>query len=130
MTRFFLTPSHAAQVMWDALFGLSPVIYKPGDILIPNCKSFKLIDLAEIMVENSGKSLDIYTTEPLPYEKIHESLVTHNSFKHLVQETSKYYVLDLDELQEVTQREVLSNDPERLLSKEQFRELLLQENII
>jgi FlaA1/EpsC-like NDP-sugar epimerase len=129
MTRFFLTKTQSSQVMWDALFGIEEC--KSGNILVPHCESFYLNHLAEIMIEESGKPIEITWVKPLPYEKLHESLLSPESLQHVSGVVDDYYILDYNILLKEDVGQALSSDSAKCrLEKEQLRSILKQEKII
>jgi UDP-N-acetylglucosamine 4,6-dehydratase/5-epimerase len=117
MTRFFLDQDDAVSVMWSAING----VCASGEILVPQCRSLKVRDLAEVMIERSGKSIPIETVEPLPYEKTHEVLVSKNGLKHLKKVDGGFYILDLAHSNSNPPEEILSNNSAVLLTKEQLK---------
>lgn len=129
MTRFFLTQHQASQVMWDAIYSFGD-IYSSGNVLIPKCKSFKIIELAEIMCEQNGFASSIVETESLSYEKIDEVLVSKSALGFKKCELDNYYILDIEKRKHHEEPEILSSDARVLLSKDELRNILLEQKII
>lgn len=70
-TRFWMHIAEAVDLVLTAA-----VHAKSGEIFVPNLPAFNLIDLVEVMVEDSGSSSDIEVVGLRPGEKEHESLMT------------------------------------------------------
>ncbi len=121
MTRFFITETTAAKTIWDALFGKDLFLYENGNVLIPFCNSMKIADLANIMVEHSGKDIPVVYTEPLPFEKMDELLISADGERHYKGHNHTYAILDLENVSNYkTGRSFISSDPETLLTKEKL----------
>ena len=71
MTRFFMSLDESVDLIFSALED-----QKGKQIFIPKVKSAKLYDLAELLIEMSGKNVDIVVSGIRPGEKIHESLIS------------------------------------------------------
>lgn len=130
MTRFFITSNRSSQIIWDAIFNRNNLHYDSGNVLIPKCSSFRIKDLAEIMVRSS--CIDIELCESFSYERTKESLVSVASLQFLKYETDEYYILDLncDKGIKFIIDDVYSDNSKFLLSKEKLEMLLKAENIL
>ena len=84
MTRFFISPRQAVQIITDSIAANTP----SGHILIPKMKALSIGKLAEY-------TLGEYESERIPLrpgEKIHETLLTVEECEYAI-ETSEYFVL-------------------------------------
>lgn len=84
MTRFWISPKQAVQIILDSIAGNIP----SGHILIPKMKALSVEKLAKY-------TLDDYETEPIPMrpgEKLHETLLTVEECDYAKQ-TDDYFVL-------------------------------------
>jgi len=70
MTRFFITPDQAVDLIFKAIkYGVG------GEVFIPHLKSFKVKDLISTLVEHYNKNPGINIVGIRPGEKIHEILL-------------------------------------------------------
>jgi len=87
MTRFLMTLDDSVDLIMHALENGAS-----GDIWIPKLKSMKILDLAEIFSEISGKPIEMIPIRP--GEKMHESLVSTSESLRTVQNSSTtHYVI-------------------------------------
>lgn len=71
MTRFILTLPDSVRLIFKAAEeGMG------GEVFVLEIPSHTVLDLAEVMVENSGKKLKIKETGIRPGEKVHETLIS------------------------------------------------------
>lgn len=94
MTRFILTLSQAIGLVMTALTHMNG-----GEIFIPKIKSLKIMDLAEVIVEElkAQKEL-IKVTRIRPGEKLHEVLMSTMEYNRAVDEKNFYRILPQIEL--------------------------------
>jgi UDP-N-acetylglucosamine 4,6-dehydratase/5-epimerase len=85
MTRFVMTLNDSVDLILTALHRA-----KPGEIWIPKLRSMRIIDLAEIFSEMSGKPVRVIGLRP--GEKIHESLISEPESPR-VYENGQHYIL-------------------------------------
>ncbi|MBT4431727.1 MAG: polysaccharide biosynthesis protein [Nitrospinaceae bacterium] len=85
MTRFLITLDRAVETVVDAISGANR-----GDIYVPKITSYKVTDLAEVLI--NGKDIPIEFTGIRPGEKIHEILVSEEECYRTI-EKEKYYVV-------------------------------------
>ena len=125
MVRYFISPEDAIKRLLKAA-----QIAKNGDILVMNMDAFRIIDLAEVLIEQSGKEhVKLIEIGIRPGEKIEEVLIADG-------EKSSTYLID-DELFVITQHKhiddytPLVDDITRpLLTKNEIKNLLKKANFI
>lgn len=89
MTRFFLTIEDAVQLLFKAT-----VESIGGEIFIMKMPTFKILDLAEVLIDYSGEtSVEIEVTGIRPGEKLHEILFSEYESKYTVNYNDQYYVI-------------------------------------
>ncbi|MER1999469.1 MAG: polysaccharide biosynthesis protein, partial [Lysinibacillus sp.] len=125
MVRYFISPEDAIKRLLKAA-----QVAKNGDILVMNMDAFRIIDLAEVLIEQSRKE-DVKVIEIgiRPGEKIEEVLIADG-------EKSSTYLID-DELFVITQHtDVEDYTPlkddlsHQLLQKDDIKSLLKKSNFI
>ncbi|SDW57299.1 Polysaccharide biosynthesis protein [Marininema mesophilum] len=89
MTRFFLTIEQAVQLLFKAT-----VSGRGGETYVMNMPSVKIADLAQVLIESSGKK-DIKINEigVRPGEKLNETLFTESESNRTVYFDQDYYVV-------------------------------------
>lgn len=89
MTRFFLTISDAIQLLLTAaLHSIG------GEIFVMKMKSCKIIDLANVMVENLAKNKIVFEEIGIrPGEKVHEVLISEHEALNTYEYNKNYYVI-------------------------------------
>jgi len=85
MTRFLLTLDQAVDTVFEALRS-----GQPGDTLIPQVPSARVIDIARSMI--NGRPIDIQVIGVRPGEKIHEILISEEECGR-TSERNGYYVI-------------------------------------
>lgn len=89
MTRFFMTQQEAIRLLFKA-----SAESVGGEIFVIAMPSCRIIDLAEVLIEASGKpSAGIVELGKRPGEKIHEILFSDYESKHAVQFDDQYIVI-------------------------------------
>ena len=89
MTRFFLTVSHAIQLLLTAA---SESI--GGETFVMKMKSCKITDLADVLIKHFGKlSIKFKEIGIRPGEKIHELLISEHEVPNTHEFGSHYYVI-------------------------------------
>ncbi|WAH37522.1 polysaccharide biosynthesis protein [Alicyclobacillus dauci] len=85
MTRFFLTKEESAKLVLKAA-----MIGNGGEIFVMNLPACRIIDLAEVLIEESGKTnVNIVECGVRPGEKLDEKLISS-------QEVQKTFIYDKD----------------------------------
>ena len=89
MTRFFLTLKDAIKLLFKAT-----VESVGGEIFVMTMPTCRIVDLAEVLIENSGKeNVKIVETGIRPGEKIHEILMSDFESKTTVVYDEEYLVI-------------------------------------
>ena len=127
MTRFILTLDNAIDLVFKS------VEYSVGgEIFILKIPAHTVVDLAEVMLEASGKKLKLTETGIRPGEKIHESIRT-------IEKENLYIILPQVEIKEIEQKYKnyknenlfrFSSDTADRLSKDALKEMLKKEKWI
>lgn len=137
MTRFNITMNEALDLIFRGL--KNPI---PGQILIPKLKSYKLEDLINVIVEMSGKRVKIEKTAVRAGEKYHESLITANEIRNTYETKRDYIVyekqsfiknIDILKNKSISKSDLTqdySSDKVPLLTKEEIRNLLVNEKLV
>jgi UDP-N-acetylglucosamine 4,6-dehydratase/5-epimerase len=86
MTRFYISPHNAVQIILDSIYAEVP----SGHILVPQMKSLSLLQLAEFAL--SGMDYEIENIPIRPGEKMHETLVTVEELDY-TEAVDKYFVI-------------------------------------
>lgn len=134
MTRFFMTLPDAISLVMEAAEKL-----KGGEIFILKMNALKIIDLAEVMVEELAprhkkdpKKFNYKIIGIRPGEKLHESLFTKEEAMY-VEENDKMYILhnsEADRKMNLNNKFELSSENATHLSKKEIRKILLDKKII
>jgi UDP-N-acetylglucosamine 4,6-dehydratase len=142
MTRFFMSMSDAVNLVLK-----TAEIAKGGEIFILKMKSLKIIDLAEVIIEelapsygHDPKKMKIKTIGVRPGEKMHESLMTEEESRYMV-ELKDMLVLFNSVISEYGAHKHLKENHKAnhldynsrnasMLTKEEIRKLLYQKKII
>ncbi|MEH6986463.1 polysaccharide biosynthesis protein [Cytobacillus firmus] len=89
MTRFFLTLEQAIRLVFKATRESIG-----GEIFVMKMPACKIIDLAHVLIEDSGKeNVDIEILGIRPGEKIHELLLSEYESKTTILYDAEYYVI-------------------------------------
>lgn len=134
MTRFLLSLNDAVDTIFYSLeYALSP-----GEIIIPHCKSGRVIDIATIFLESRGLPVSSSTIKYIgdrPGEKLHEILISEEELKR-TSLRGKYYVIK-SHLQESKEDDIIQKDiyqeyssENNLLTKEEVKQLLQENNLL
>ena len=134
MTRFILTLDNAIDLVFKS------VEYSVGgEIFILKIPAHTVVDLAEVMLEASGKKLKLTETGIRPGEKIHETLVTPTESIRTIEKENLYIILPQVEIKEIEQKYKnyknenlfrFSSDTADRLSKDALKEMLKKEKWI
>jgi len=134
MTRFILTLDNAINLVFKS------VDYSVGgEIFVLKLPAHTLKDLAEIMVEASGKKVKIKEIGIRPGEKIHETLVSPTESMRTIEKGDLYIILPQIEIKDIEKKYKnykndslfrFSSDMAPKLSKKKLKELLKKEKWI
>ena len=134
MTRFILTLNSAIDLVFKS------VEYAVGgEIFVLKIPAHTVTELAEVMIEASGKNLSVTETGIRPGEKIHETLVSPTESIRTIEKENLYIILPQVEIAEIENKYKnyrnnnlfrFSSDTAERLNKKQIHELLLKENWI
>jgi UDP-N-acetylglucosamine 4,6-dehydratase len=129
MTRFFMTQQEVTELLIKAA-----IQGKGGEIFVMAMRACKIFDLAEVLIETSGKgNVGIVQRGVRPGEKIHELLISEYESEHAVQYDEQFIVVlptvESPELKElysayppVTTKTYASNDV--LMTNEEIKQML------
>jgi len=128
MTRFFLSLPEAINLL---LVASNTSI--PGGIFVMKMPSCKIIDLAEVLIEEYSckeANVDIFEKGIRPGEKLHEILINESEAVQTYKYGDNYYVISPTDigLEKVEIKKYASNDT--LLQKNEIKTLLKRGNFI
>ncbi|MNU43679.1 UDP-N-acetylglucosamine 4,6-dehydratase [compost metagenome] len=131
MTRFFLTLPDAIKLLFKA-----SVESLGGEIFVMTMPTCKIVDLAEVLIEASGKeNVEIIETGTRPGEKIHEILMSDFESQTTVVYDEEYLVIlptlnipNLKEYYQHSPRVSFSSfsSEKNLMSKEEIKDILIR----
>ncbi|NOS85085.1 MAG: polysaccharide biosynthesis protein [Ignavibacteria bacterium] len=134
MTRFILTLDNAIDLVFKSVeYSLG------GEIFILKIPAHTVVDLAEVMLEASGKKLKLTETGIRPGEKIHETLVTPTESIRTIEKENLFIILPQVEIPEVEKKYKnyknenlfrFSSDTAEKLNKAELKEMLKNEKWI
>jgi len=130
MTRFFMTIPQAVEMILKV-----PTIMKGKEVFVlNNMKALRIKDLAEVMINVSGKKIKTKTIGIRPGEKIHEALFTESELPYthvkenlFVIENPIHHVAVNDN---VVQKLPHNSEDVELMTKDEIKELLKKEGLI
>jgi len=135
MTRFNITMTKALEFIFRVLkHG------EGGQVFIPKLKAYKLGDMKDSIVELLDAKNDVETIDIRPGEKYHEALINKDEVRNSF-ETNEDYILYEKRIQkpEIIKSHNLrkssltdqySSDRVELLTKEEIKQILIQENLV
>lgn len=88
MTRFIISPQESVQLIFNAI-----KYSKGGEVFVPELKSFKIVDLIEILKEKYKAKNKIKIIGVRPGEKIHELLISESEIPRTVKFKNFYVIL-------------------------------------
>lgn len=134
MTRFILTLDSAIDLVFKSVeYALG------GEIFVLKIPAHTVTELAEVMIEASGKKLKFIETGIRPGEKIHETLVSPTESLRTIEEENLYIILPQVQIHEIEKKYKnyhnknlfrFSSDTAKRLNKNEIKELLQKENWI
>lgn len=99
MTRFILTLDNAIDLVFKSVeYALG------GEIFVLKIPAHTVKELAEVMIEASGKKLKVIETGIRPGEKIHETLVSPTESIRTIEKENLYIILPQVEIKEVEKK--------------------------
>jgi FlaA1/EpsC-like NDP-sugar epimerase len=130
MTRFILTLNQAIDLVFRSV-----ALARGGEIFVLKIPAHTVLDLAEVMLEESGKKLKIIETGIRPGEKIHETLVSPSESIRTVIKDNLFIILPQVNIKETlgfyrikkTSMFRFSSDTAERLDKQSLRKLLKAE---
>lgn len=135
MTRFNITMNQALDLIVRSLSDM-----RGGEIFIPKLKAYKIKDLKDAVVDLLDSGTETEKIPVRPGEKYHESLINVDEIRYTF-ETNKDYVIipnsvsdfnynNQSDLKRCSLQGQYSSDSAYLLSKEELKEILLEEGLI
>ncbi|MBY6053354.1 polysaccharide biosynthesis protein [Cytobacillus firmus] len=125
MTRFFLTLEQAIRLVFKATRESIG-----GEIFVMKMPSCKIIDLAHVLIEDSGKeNVDIEILGVRPGEKIHELLLSEYESKTTILYDAEYYVILPPIYIEGLKEEYASYKPANLKNYNSSKDLMSKDEI-
>ena len=134
MTRFILTLDNAIDLVFKSVeYALG------GEIFVLKIPAHTVTELAEVMIEASGKKLKIIETGIRPGEKIHETLVSPTESIRTIEKENLYIILPQVEIKEIEKKYKnyhnknlyrFSSDTAERLTKPQIKAMLKKEGWI
>jgi len=128
MTRFMMSLDNAVDTIFDAILEANR-----GETYIPKIPSAKIMDVAEVMIDN--REIEIKNTGIRPGEKLHEVLISEEECYRTV-DRGKYFAIqpvlpELRSSEKITKcldKEYTSKD--NLMSQDEIKELLGKHNLL
>tara|TARA_B100000029_G_scaffold266572_1_gene262483 strand:+ start:3571 stop:4551 length:981 start_codon:yes stop_codon:yes gene_type:complete len=130
MTRFNITMNEALDLIERAAKNGNG-----GEVFIPKLNAYNLRDLVDALCEILDRDVKEEIISVRPGEKIHETLLNIDELRNTV-ETEMDYILyndlsrNLNNYQKTTMNEEYSSNNVKPLSKEQIKEIILNEKIL
>jgi FlaA1/EpsC-like NDP-sugar epimerase len=88
MTRFIMTLSDAVNLVLE-----TATLFSGGEVFITKMPVARIMDLAEIMIEESGKQgVNIKLVPPQPGEKMYEELMNDEEVRHAL-ESDRFFIV-------------------------------------
>jgi UDP-N-acetylglucosamine 4,6-dehydratase len=126
MTRFMLTLTQSINLVFYA----SQMI-EAGEIVVADLPAFRIIDLAEVMLEARGGG-EVRIVGIRPGEKIHECLISNEEMRR-AEKREGYYIIrryDSPDRHYAAAEGDFSSGNTRLLSRDELREVLRQNEFL
>jgi len=128
MTRFMMSLDNAVDTIFDAILEANR-----GETYIPKIPSAKIMDVAEVMIDN--REIEVKNTGIRPGEKLHEVLISEEECYRTV-DRGKYFAIqpvlpELRSSEKITKcldKEYTSKD--NLMSQDEIKELLGKHNLL
>lgn len=134
MTRFILTLNDAIDLVFKSVeYALG------GEIFVLKIPAHTVTDLAEVMIEASGKKLKVVQTGIRPGEKLHETLVSPTESLRTIEKEDLYIILPQVHIKEIEKKYKgyqnknlyrFASDTAKMLTKPQIKVMLKKEKWI
>ena len=134
MTRFNITMNEALDLILRALEnGVG------GEIFIPKLKAYKVGDMKEAIIQLMNKKTETDIIQVRPGEKYHESLISEHEIRNTFETEIDYIIYESDyqqcskndmKFEHSTLNEKYSSDNVELLSVDELKNILINENLI
>lgn len=135
MTRFNITMNQALDLIFRSLKnGLG------GEVFVPKLSAYRTGDIKDAIIELLSIKAEVEKIPVRPGEKFHESLISKNELRNTFETKEDYLIFesqtqnyDLSEKEGITKtnlKESYSSDKVPLVSKEELKEILINENLI
>jgi UDP-N-acetylglucosamine 4,6-dehydratase/UDP-glucose 4-epimerase len=135
MTRFNITMDESIKLIFRAIEN-----GQGGEIFIPKLKAYRLGDLKDALMEILKSDSKIKALPIRPGEKLHETLINIDEIKNTFESEHDYIIIDkliqnsdtfnLKNLSVAKLNDGYSSDKSDILSKEEIKQILLNENLI
>jgi len=135
MTRFNITLNQASELVFRAIENGTG-----GEIFIPKLKAYKLSDLKDAILELTGTNTETKIISVRPGEKFHEILISKNELRTTYETEKDYVIFAENELRDHTKdnvkfskvnlKEEYSSDKIELLSMDELKKIISNENLI
>ena len=134
MTRFNITMNQALDLIFRAL-----TKNVGGEILVPKLKAYRLGDLVEAMTELLDTKPEIEKIPVRQGEKYHEMLINKHEIRNVFETKDDYIIFekqcnskesDIVFSDKTSLKDEYSSDKVKLLSKQELKDILNQEQII
>ena len=132
MTRFNITMNEAINLIFRAVRN-----GKGGEIFIPKLKSYKVDDMKNAILDLMNCNRSIERIPVRPGEKHHETLINKSEIKYTYEDKNDYLLIDNQnppklnsKIKKTSLNNEYSSDTVPLLSKDEIKKQLVQENLI
>lgn len=135
MTRFNITMNSALDFVVRALNnGIG------GEVFVPKLKAYKVGDIKDAIIELANSNAEVEKISVRPGEKFHESLISINEIRNTFETKEDYLVVDqqtqnlnnveMKNLKKSELKDRYSSDKVELLTKDELKEILINEKLI
>ncbi len=135
MTRFNMTMNQALDFIFRSLKNS-----KGGEVFVPKLKAYRLGDMKDAIVELVGKKVETQIISVRPGEKYHESLISTDEIRNTYVNEDDYLIFDkktkhfsypnAEGIKKTNLKNGYSSNNVELLSKEELKNIIKNENII
>ena len=132
MTRFNITLTQALNFILNSLKSS-----RGGEVFVPKLEAYKLGDLAEVIVDMSGKDVKINYSSIRTGEKLHESMINEHESPYTVELNGEYVILSPSDYEKyITEfpnvktnciQGSFSSDKVRMIDKIDLKEMIKRE---
>lgn len=135
MTRFNITMNSALDFVLRALNnGMG------GEVFVPKLKAYKVGDIKDAIIELANSNAEVEKISVRPGEKFHESLISINEIRNTFETKEDYLIVDqqtqnlnnveMKNLKKSELKDRYSSDKVELLTKDELKEILINEKLI